>query len=101
MKILSLKGAKRIREMKTSLEALKYIYLSCQEAVPENLLSGGSTRKPDDRSIEIRNLKEENRVKENRQSFGAVQGTTKYTPAILSGIAERVERNAGKADNNS
>lgn len=50
MKILSLKGTKRVREMKTSLEALKNIFK----------LAGGSARKLDDRSIGIQNLKGEN-----------------------------------------
>lgn len=50
MKILSLKDTKRIRETKTSLEALKNIFK----------LAGGSARKLDDRSIESQNLKGEN-----------------------------------------
>lgn len=75
MKILSLKGTKRTRETKTPLEALKNI----------SKLAGGSTRKPDDRSIEIQNLKGENRVKENEQSFGEMGGTIKYANTIPSG----------------
>lgn len=81
MKILSLKGTKRIRETKTSLEALKNILK----------LAGGSTRKPDDRSIEIQSLKGENGVKGNEQSFGEMGGTIKSSSAICSGNS-RVRR---------
>lgn len=50
MKILSLKGTKRIRETKTSLEALKNVFK----------LAGGSARNVDDRSIDSQNLRGEN-----------------------------------------
>lgn len=76
VKILSLKGIKRMkRGMNTSLEALKNIFNS----------AGGSIRKLNDRSIEIQNLKEENRVKENEQNSGEMGDTIKYTKVTFNG----------------
>lgn len=84
MKILSLKGTKRVREMKTSLEALKNIFK----------LAGGSARKADARSIESQNLRGEN--SEGKTSRALVkQEALRYAKAALS--RESRVRNAGKA----
>lgn len=62
------------RERNTSLEALKNTFN----------LAGGSVSKLDDRSIEIQNLKGENRVEENEQSFGEMADTIKYANGALT-----------------
>lgn len=66
------------RERNTSLEALKNIFN----------LAGGSVSKLDDRSIEIQNLKGENRVRENEQSFGEKADTIKYANVALTGYSK-------------
>lgn len=63
------------RERNTSPEALKNIFN----------LAGGSVSKLDDRSIEIQNLKGDNRVKENEQSFGEMADAIKYASGVLTG----------------
>lgn len=63
------------RERNTSPEALKNIFN----------LAGGSVSKLDDRSIEIQNLKGDNRVKENEQSFGEMADAIKYASGALTG----------------
>lgn len=65
------------RERNTSLEALKNVFN----------LAGGSVSKLDDRSIEIQNLKGENRVKENEQSFGEKADTIKFANVALTGYS--------------
>lgn len=65
------------RERNTSLETLKNIFN----------LAGGSVSKLDDRSIEIQNLKGENRVRENEQSFGEKADTIKYANVALTGYS--------------